>query len=179
MKLLKLKPKDYNQDRYLVDNIKASNLEGNLLNSPVERDLRIYLPPGYYDNEEKRYPVIYFLHGYGGNNHNWTITSSSEKDKAFPIEIIPKKFLKRIDIDKIINYEKIDSAINKGKLQPFILVQPDGSLHLPQIGGIKNLRGLPATKGSYYINSPFTGNYMDYIIKDVIDYIDSNYRIRF
>jgi len=171
-----MKPKECNRERYLIDKIKASTLEGNLLNSPVNRDLRIYLPPGYYDNEEKRYPVIYFLHGYGGNNHNWTITSSSEEDKALPIKIIPKKFLKLMDIDKITNYEKIDSSINQGKLQPFILVQPDGSLHLPQNGGNKNLRGLPVTKGSYYINSPFTGNYMDYIIQDVINYIDLNYR---
>jgi S-formylglutathione hydrolase FrmB len=28
------------------------------------RDLRIFLPPGYDDNPQKRYPVIYFYHGW-------------------------------------------------------------------------------------------------------------------
>ena len=31
-------------------------------------------------------------------------------------------------------------------------------------------------KGSFYLNSPFTGNYEDYIVNDVIDYVDGSYR---
>ena len=27
----------------------------------------IYLPPDYETNATRRYPVVYFLHGYGGN----------------------------------------------------------------------------------------------------------------
>lgn len=29
----------------------------------------VYLPPGYGDSPERRYPVIYFLHGAGGNEN--------------------------------------------------------------------------------------------------------------
>src|SRR2546422_3089280 len=34
-----------------------------------ERNFRIFLPPDYDQKPEKRYPVIYFFHGYG-ERHN-------------------------------------------------------------------------------------------------------------
>ncbi len=139
--------------------------------------MRIYLPPNYYDSSDTRFPVIYFLHGYGGNNHNWTITYRFEKDSAIPLDRIPKKILDKIELDKITMYEKIDELIEKGEFKPFILVQPDASLHVHNINNTKNLQGTPATKGSFYVNSPFTGNYMDYIARDVIEHIDLSYRI--
>ena len=58
---------DQQNKRYIINNFRATSLEDNPLSSPVERDLRIYLPPNYFDSENKRYPVIYYLHGYGGN----------------------------------------------------------------------------------------------------------------
>jgi len=142
----------------------------------VFRDLRIYLPPNYFDSEDIRYPVIYFLHGYGGNNHNWTITSEFESESVLPLDRIPKKLLDKVDLDKIITYEKLDELITSGELKPFILTQPDASLHIPNINRTNNLRGVPATKGSYYINSPFSGNYLDYIAKDVLEYMDLHFR---
>ena len=51
--------------RYRLDTFKAASLAGNPLGSPEERGIRIYLPPGYFDSENARYPVAYFLHGYG------------------------------------------------------------------------------------------------------------------
>ncbi|NHJ21745.1 MAG: hypothetical protein EAX91_12430 [Candidatus Lokiarchaeota archaeon] len=162
--------------RYIIDNFRAKNLEDNPLNSPVDRDLRIYLPPDYYESDDTKYPVLYFLHGYGGNNHNWTITSQFEKDRVLPFELIPKQILKRIDVDRILTYEKLDELITSEEFTPFILVQPDASLHIPNINNTKNLRGELATKGSYYVNSPFTGNYMDYIVNDVIEHMDSSFR---
>jgi len=33
--------------------------------------LNVYLPEGYYDNPDKVYPVLYFLHGYNGNGQDW------------------------------------------------------------------------------------------------------------
>jgi enterochelin esterase-like enzyme len=39
-------------------------LEGNLEGNDPERGVFVYLPPGYADSDE-RYPVVYFLHGYG------------------------------------------------------------------------------------------------------------------
>jgi len=38
-------------------------LEGNLLGDSADRDVYVYTPPGYATSG-KRYPVVYFLHGY-------------------------------------------------------------------------------------------------------------------
>jgi len=163
-------------NRYKIDKIHAKSLEGNPVNSPVDRDLRIYLPPGYFESKEKRYPVIIFLHGYAGNNHSWTVTAAGEEDQPIPWDKIPKNILEEVDIERVPTYEKLDEFISSGYLAPFIFVQPDASLHLPHKDGFRNLRGMVSTKGSFYVNSPFTGNYMDYIVNDVVDYMDSNYR---
>ena len=163
-------------ERYRIDNFLSAALEGNPLNTPANRDLKIYLPPGYYESEDKRYSCIYYLHGYGGNNRGWTVTSRTLKDRAIPWELIPKKILKRIDMERITTFETLDELIENGDLEPVIFVQPDASLHVPNIDGRKDFRGDVNTKGSFYINSPYSGNYMDYIIQDVINYVDSNYR---
>jgi S-formylglutathione hydrolase FrmB len=44
--------------------VHGPSLEGNLEGDPADRDVFVYLPPGYASSG-KRYPVIYFLHGYG------------------------------------------------------------------------------------------------------------------
>ena len=165
-----------NNKRYRIDNFHSKALEGNPLNSPADRDLKIYLPPKYFESNDKRYPVVYFIHGYGGNNRGWSVTGRKSKDRAIPWELIPKKILKQINMDRLTAFETLDEQIDNGELEPFIFVQPDASLHVPNIDGRKDFKGQLATKGSFYINSPFSGNYRDYIIQDVINYIDSNYR---
>ena len=168
--------KNQQNKRYVIDTFRAVSLEGNPLKSPVDRDLRIYLPPDYFESENVRFPVIYYLHGYGGNNHNWTITSQLENESVFPFDYIPKKLLEKIDVGRILTYEKLDELITSEEFRPFIFVQPDASLHVPNIYNTKNFRGELATKGSYYVNSPFTGNYMNYIANDVIEHVDSSFR---
>ncbi|MBM4779360.1 MAG: esterase family protein, partial [Archangiaceae bacterium] len=53
----------------------AGSLEGNPLNDPSTRTIPVYLPPGYADSPEQRYPVVYFLHGFSGNGLQWLNTS--------------------------------------------------------------------------------------------------------
>lgn len=50
-----------------VEKIKVhgSSLEGNLEGDPAERDVFVYLPPSYASQPNRRYAVVYFLHGYG------------------------------------------------------------------------------------------------------------------
>jgi len=45
------------------------SLVGNLEGENPERDVFVYLPPGYSKSTRKRYPVVYFLHGYGVGAH--------------------------------------------------------------------------------------------------------------
>ena len=49
-----------------IDSVYSPNLENEFGENPT-RALAVYLPPGYNETT-KRYPVIYFLHGFGGNH---------------------------------------------------------------------------------------------------------------
>nr|MDO8063017.1 alpha/beta hydrolase-fold protein [Candidatus Freyrarchaeum guaymaensis] len=161
--------------RYRVDHFRSESLEGNPLGGPVERELHVYLPPGYFESD-RRYPVIYFLHGYSGNSRKVTVTPRVEDNKNLPLGLIPPEVLREIDVDRIASYEKFDRLIVDGEVEPFIFVQPDGSLHLPHKHGVKDLTGEVQTKGSFYVNSPYTGMYEDYIVYDVVRFVESNYR---
>lgn len=44
--------------------IHGSALEGNLEGDDPTRDVVVYLPPSYAEDTARRYPVVYFLHGY-------------------------------------------------------------------------------------------------------------------
>jgi len=66
----------------------------------LRRDMRywIYLPPGYGETE-RRYPVLYVLHGGGGGLEEWA---------AYGL------------------FDSADYAFKQGILQPFIIVLPEG-----------------------------------------------------
>ncbi|MEJ7560892.1 MAG: alpha/beta hydrolase-fold protein [Pedobacter sp.] len=55
----------------------------------------------------------------------------------------------------------LDAAIRGGHIRPMIFVLPNSNANLG---------------GGFYTNSTLTGNWSDYIGKDVIDYIDKRYR---
>ena len=44
--------------------VESSHLAGNLLGDPSERDLFVYLPPGYEESDQ-RYPTAYLLQAFG------------------------------------------------------------------------------------------------------------------
>lgn len=52
--------------RIELGQITSEALAANMLGDPPTRNYQVYLPPGY-DLSTNRYPVIYVLHGYGGN----------------------------------------------------------------------------------------------------------------
>jgi enterochelin esterase-like enzyme len=57
-----------------VEHIKVhgASLEGNLEKDAVDRDVFVFLPPGYQKNKHRRYPVVYALHGYSIGAEEWT-----------------------------------------------------------------------------------------------------------
>jgi S-formylglutathione hydrolase FrmB len=56
-----------------VEKIKVhgKSLEGNLEGDDTDRDVAVYLPPSYARDRNKRYPVVYLLHGYGRTADDW------------------------------------------------------------------------------------------------------------
>ena len=49
----------------------APALTHNLLQDSPEREVLVYLPPSYHLQPQRRYPVIYLLHGFGGTAAGW------------------------------------------------------------------------------------------------------------
>ena len=107
-------------------------LTENLIGEDGRKVIRVYLPPSY-DFTEKRYPVIYVLHGFRGDS-----SSLTRKMKAA--------------MDRMIRREEIQEAI---------AVFVDGS----------NRFG-----GSQYLSSPTIGDYETYVRRDLVDFIDRQYR---
>jgi enterochelin esterase-like enzyme len=64
----------------------------------TRRQANVYLPPGY--SAERKYPVLYLLHGIGGNPNEWT---------------------GYVHADAILN-----NLIADGKAKPMIVVMPNG-----------------------------------------------------
>jgi enterochelin esterase-like enzyme len=57
-----------------VERIKVHGaaLEGNLEGDAVDRDVIVFLPPGYAAAKNRRYPVVYALHGFSIGAEQWT-----------------------------------------------------------------------------------------------------------
>jgi len=52
--------------------VHGKSLEGNLEGDSADRDVTVYLPPSYAAEKNRRYPVVYMLHGYGGRDDTFT-----------------------------------------------------------------------------------------------------------
>jgi S-formylglutathione hydrolase len=111
--------------------ITASSLENNLIGESTQRTLYVYLPPSY-KTSEKRYPVIYYLPGFGDSQ------------------------MIRFNLP-----EDMDALIEKNQAREMIIVVINGTNKLG---------------GSFYVNSPVTGNWEDFVIHDVVQYMDNHYR---
>ncbi len=51
------------------------SLDGNPLGDPATRTIPVYLPPGYDEEPDRRYPVVVFLHGFLGCGQQWLNTT--------------------------------------------------------------------------------------------------------
>lgn len=91
-------------DGYSVLNVPHGNLSKVWYASPTlgmkQRRMTVYTPAEYY-NTNKKYPVLYLLHGAGGDENSW-----SELGRAAQI---------------------LDNLIAQGKAKPMIVVMPNGN----------------------------------------------------
>ncbi|WP_299781630.1 alpha/beta hydrolase-fold protein [uncultured Formosa sp.] len=51
--------------------VPSEALKNNLINDPSTRDITVYLPPSYQTKLDKKYPVLYLLHGFTDNDSKW------------------------------------------------------------------------------------------------------------
>jgi S-formylglutathione hydrolase len=119
----------------VVDTVHAKSLEKNLLGDSPDRSMLVYLPQSYATSPNRRYPVVYLLHGYGGDERGWTGYA--------PIK------------------PAMDTLVRTGVVREMIIVMPNGN---------------NALGGSFYTNSTTTGNWDDFIAKDLVAFVDGKYR---
>ncbi len=99
----------------------------------VEKDVVIYLPEGYDPGGTIDYPVIYWLHGWGGTHTSYIAYTQNS----------------------------LDSLISSQQIQPVILVKPNGWCE--------------PYDGSMWVNSLLYGDYEDYVVFDLVDFIESSF----
>lgn len=117
--------------------------------------------------------MLYYLHGYGSGPGLPTVATRAQVRAAYPLALrlaFPRVFR------RMLTLERLDRLIRRGSLPPFILVQPDASLHRPHLYGTRGVSGEPVVKGSLYTDSPFTGRHGSYVFVDVVDHVDRTYR---
>ncbi|MGH9377663.1 MAG: alpha/beta hydrolase [Terriglobia bacterium] len=124
-----------------VERIKVygESLQGNLEGDSPDRYVSIYLPPSYKTDLHRRYPVLYFLHGFTDDDAEWY------------------GFKKHwINLPSVIN-----KALANGETREMIVVTPDAYTRFA---------------GSMYSNSVTTGDWEDYVARDLVSYIDNHFR---
>ena len=95
----------------------------------INRRLTVYTPYGYEANPKKKYPVLYLLHGAGGDEEAW-----SSMGRAAQI---------------------LDNLIEKGLAEPMIVVMPNGNPG-QQAAGTLNLPTKQVTEQDAYVKSLVT-----------------------
>jgi hypothetical protein len=116
--------------------IRSDHIAGNRAGTDPQRNVLVYLPPGYSAASAHRYPVIYFLSN-------------------------PFQAGYRYDFDHHGARQLFDQAIASGVIGKFILVTVDMDTPLG---------------ASWYVNSPATGNWEDFMTNEVVPYIDANFK---
>jgi enterochelin esterase family protein len=108
----------------------------------------VYTPPGYETSVES-YPVIYLLHGGGGDEEVWI-----SRGRA--------------------NYI-MDNLIASGKATPMIVVITNGVPSVPAAPGDRPVDTLPnqATSGPAAM---IEGKFEESLVKDIVPFIEKNFR---
>ena len=137
-----------------VNDVPHGTLAKVWYNSPtldLTRRMYVYTPPGYADSKEK-YPVLYLLHGGGGDEDAWTSLGRA-------------------------NYI-LDNLIAQGKAKPMIVVMTNGNPD--QTIAISDQKMEPVAEQAAAAGGPMTMGSNDFpksIVNDVIPYIEKHYRV--
>lgn len=112
----------------------------------MTRRMTVYLPAGYDDSKKTKYPVLYLLHGSGGDEEAWM-----ELGRASQI---------------------LDNLIAQGKAKPMIVVMPNGNISDQAAPG-EGPDGLvvPGIPGEHRMDGYYEETFLD-----IVDYVDSHYR---
>ena len=112
-----------------------------------DRRLTVYTPPGYESNKGK-YPVLYLLHGMGGDEEAWMTLGRAS--------------------------QILDNLIAAGKAKPMIVVMPNGHTSNAAAPG-ESAKGF--YKIDMMTPDIFTGD-METYFNEIINFTEQNYRVK-
>ncbi len=134
----------------------------------ARRRMYVYTPPGY-EAGQASYPVLYLLHGGGGDEDAWVTMGRAN----------------------VI----LDNLIAQGKAKPMIVVMPNGNptqtvsqgyaygptpapqaVQAPAPPPLQAAGGQPG-RGAVRPPQPYAGSYPESLVKDVIPFVEKNYRV--
>jgi hypothetical protein len=69
-------PADFNAKREKIPHGRLEMIEYDSKTVGTRRKMQVYTPPGY--SKDQKYPVLYLLHGIGGDETEWQRLDSSD-----------------------------------------------------------------------------------------------------
>ena len=123
----------------------------------MDRRLTVYTPYGYENNPKKKYPVLYLLHGAGGDEEAWISMGRTA--------------------------QILDNLIEKGLAEPMIVVMPNGNgnqqaavtlgiPNAPQQFDWNAIQSLPEAERNRIQNG-----YVVSLCEEIVPFIEKNYRV--
>lgn len=98
----------FTQNGKLVqEKIHGASLEKNVTGESADRSVAIYLPPSYDTSPDKRYPVVYLLHGIGDTEKEFTVAWRNQTEAWGTTEGL------------------MNSGVTEGRFGEMIIVMPD------------------------------------------------------
>ncbi len=137
-------------DLYKVNNVPHGSVTHRWYKSPnnpfaSNRRITIYTPPGYEENTNHSYPVLYLLHGTGGDEEAWTTLGRAT--------------------------QIMDNLIAEGKAEPMIVVMPNSNV-IQQAAPGESTDGMkkPIMKLPYWMDGMSEKTF-----PDILKFVDDNY----
>lgn len=137
-------------DLYKVNDVPHGTVTKRWYQSPglgMDRRMTIYTPYGY-ENSKEKYPVLYLLHGAGGDEEAWVTLGRTA--------------------------QILDNLIAQGKVKPTIVVMPNGNVIQDAAPG-EGYQGY--YKPQFMIPRTMDGTYEE-TFGDVMNFVEKNYRVK-
>jgi len=137
-------------DYYKINKVPHGTVARRWYDSPgngTTRRITIYTPAGY-ENSKEKYPVLYLLHGMGGDEEAWIALGRTA--------------------------QILDNLIAQGKAKPMIIVMPNGNVAQEAAPGESSL-GM--YKPTFQLPNTMDGKFEETFM-DVVKFVENNYRVK-
>ena len=133
----------------------SESLMYNVIGNDPIRKMQVYTPLGYDHKRAKGYPVVYLLHGEPFSEKAFIDKQAWDEFAASQSILSPE----RDDPTEGLRLW-VDNLIETGKMEPMIIVMPNAMTYPYGF--------------SMYSNSILNGNFEDYIVDDLVNFMDKD-----